>query len=369
MEFYDLVLSAARLFGSQIRIHATFFLLLMWIGTAAYMQGGMSAAATAVAFILAIFACVVAHEYGHVLMAKHFGIATHDITLLPIGGLARLERMPEEPWREIAVALAGPAVNFLITLVLIVILGARVDPGVLAIEDPRISFLARLAGVNLFLALFNLVPAFPMDGGRVLRALLSLRFDRTTATRYAATAGQALAFVFGFFGLVGGNPLLVFIAIFVYLAATAESREVAMTETTRSLVVSDGMITVFETLGPGATLANAADCLIQTTQQEFPVVDAKGRLEGFLTRNALFKALEQSDRTTPVRQVMQRNIPLVHPHERLDIALKKMHEARLPVIGVIDDEHHLIAYITPENLGELMMIHRAKIHANGLVKS
>jgi stage IV sporulation protein FB len=350
-----------RLFGSEIRVHITFFLLLAWIGIAAYTQGGMSAAAVGVALILAIFACVVAHEYGHALMARRFGIATRDITLLPIGGLARLERMPEEPSREIAVALAGPAVNLVIALALIVLLGARVDPAVMAIEDPRIDFLARLAGVNLFLALFNLVPAFPMDGGRVLRALLSLRFDRATATRYAATAGQTLAFAFGFLGLVGGNPLLVFIAIFIYLAATAESADVAMIETTRSLTVRDGMITVFETLGPGATLADAADCLIRTTQQEFPVVDLAGRLEGFLTRNALFKALEQTERAVSVREVMQRGIPLVHSHERLDVALEKMREAQAPAVGVIDAGHRLVAYITPENLGELMMIRRAKM--------
>lgn len=350
-----------HLFGSQIRVHVTFFLLLAWIGIAAYAQGGLPAAVVGVAFILAIFGCVVAHEYGHALMARRFGIATRDITLLPIGGLARLERMPEEPSREIAVALAGPAVNLLIAVALIVLLGARVDPAVMAIEDPRIDFLARLAGVNLFLALFNLVPAFPMDGGRVLRALLSLRFDRMTATRYAATAGQTLAFAFGFLGLVGGNPLLVFIAIFVYLAATAESADVAMTETTRSLAVRDGMITVFEALGPNATLADAADCLIRTTQQEFPVVDAAGRPEGFLTRDALFKALEQPDRTMSVRDVMQPGIPLVHPHERLDAALEKMRDAQAPAIGVIDAEHRLVAYITPENLGELMMIRRAKM--------
>ena len=134
-----------------------------------------------------------------------------------------------------------------------------------------------------------------------------------------------------------------------------------MTETTRSLTVRDGMITVFETLGPGATLADAADCLIRTTQQEFPVVDLAGRLEGFLTRNALFKALEQSERAVSVREVMQRGIPLVHPHERLDVALEKMREAQAPAVGVIDAGHRLVAYITPENLGELMMIRRAKM--------
>lgn len=221
-----------RLFGSDVRVHATFFLLLAWIAAGAWIVGGPAAAAGNLLFVLALFACVLAHEFGHALMARRFGIATPDITLLPIGGLARLERMPDKPRQEIAVALAGPAVNVVIWAVLTLILGAKTEiSGLLALQDPAQGFLGRLAAINLFLVIFNMIPAFPMDGGRVLRAVLALAMPRVAATRIAATAGQVLAFLFGFLGLTIGNPILVLIAIFVFLAAAAESGDVALRET------------------------------------------------------------------------------------------------------------------------------------------
>jgi Zn-dependent protease/CBS domain-containing protein len=351
--------SIGRLFGSQIRVHVTFFLLLAWIGFASWQQGGTAAAMQGILFIIAIFACVVAHEYGHALMARRFGIRTLDITLLPIGGLARLEKMPEEPRREIAVALAGPAVNLVIAAVLIVLLGARVDTSMMdEIENPAVDFLARLANVNLFLALFNLVPAFPMDGGRVLRALLAMKYSRTVATRYAALAGQALAFGFGFLGLAAGNPLLVFVAIFIYLAATAESNDVAFSEVARGMTVRDGMITAFEPLALDSTLADAAEALIRTTQQEFPVLGKEHELVGFLTRSALFRALSQADSSAAVEQFMARDIPTVTEHSNLEKALEAMRRSNAPAVGVLDGRSRLVAYITPENLGELMIVRR-----------
>ena len=190
---------------------------------------------------------MVAHEFGHALAARRYGIRTPDITLLPIGGLARLERMPEKPGQEIVVALAGPAVNVVIAVVLILFMNTRFDIEALQrLDNPSLSFMVRLASVNIFLVLFNLIPAFPMDGGRVLRAVLALWYPRPQATNIAARIGQALAFVFGFVGLIGGNPLLIFIAIFVYLAATAEAQMVGLQDVSRNLGVSDAMITRFE---------------------------------------------------------------------------------------------------------------------------
>lgn len=342
----------------------TFFLLLIWIGFASWQQGGSSAAAQSIVFIISIFACVVAHEFGHALMAKRFGIRTFDITLLPIGGLARLEKMPEEPGREIAVALAGPAVNLVIAASLIVLLGAQIDTSVLnQIENPAIDFLARLASVNLFLALFNLVPAFPMDGGRVLRALLAMKYSRVVATRYAALAGQALAFGFGFLGLATGNPLLVFIAIFIYLAATAESNDVAFSEVARGMTARDGMITAFEALSPNSTLTDAANALIRTTQQEFPVLGEEQELVGFLTRTALFRAMWQVDHSMTVDEFMDRGVPIVSDQMNLEKALEAMRRSNAPAVGVVnasDGRSHLIGYITPENLAELMIVHQPR---------
>ena len=349
----------ARLFGSEVRIHVTFFLLLLWIGIAHYQQGGMDAAIEGIAFILALFACVVAHEFGHALMARRFGISTPDITLLPIGGLARLERMPEKPSQEIAVALAGPAVNVVIAVVLIYILGARADLVALEeVENPQFGFLARLAAVNIFLVVFNMIPAFPMDGGRVLRAVLAIWNTRARATRIAARIGQGVAFFLGFAGLMG-NPILIFIAIFVYLAAGAEAQMTELQEVTRNAGVRDGMITRFETLGPAAVIADAADAVVRTTQHEFPVVDGSGRLRGLLTRTAMIGALSKSGPQTPVLDVMAADIPTVAPHERLDKALTLMQTNGAPAVGVVDGGGRLIGYITPENIGEMVMIDTA----------
>jgi Zn-dependent protease/CBS domain-containing protein len=355
----------ARLLGSEIRIHVTFLLLLLWIGVSHYRQGGAPAAIEGLGFILALFACVVAHEFGHALMARRFGIRTPDITLLPIGGLARLERMPEKPGQEILVALAGPAVNVVIAIVLIAFMNARFDLAALErLDNPTLGFLVRLASVNVFLVLFNLIPAFPMDGGRVLRALLALRFSRVRATTIAARIGQALAFVFGFLGLMG-NPMLLFIAIFVYLAATAEAQSVGMQDVSRHLGVADAMITRFEPLSVGATIGEAAELLLRTTQHEFPVLGDDGMLRGFLTRNAMIKALSRSGAATPVVEAMSTEVPSLPAHARLDAALRLLQGGGTPAVAVLARDGRLAGYVTPENIGELMMVQEAGLRLRG----
>jgi Zn-dependent protease/CBS domain-containing protein len=351
-----------RLFGSEVRVHVTFFLLLAWIAIAHYQQGGTQAAVEGVAFILVLFACVVAHEFGHALAARRYGIRTPDITLLPIGGLARLERMPEDPRQEIIVALAGPAVNVVIAAVLILFLNSSFSLDALQrLDNPSVSFLARLASVNIFLVLFNLIPAFPMDGGRVFRALLAIWYPRRQATNIAAKVGQALAFGFGFLGLVGGNPLLIFIAIFVYLAATAEAQMVGLQDVSRHLGVGDAMITRYEALGPQATIGDAADLLLRTTQHEFPVVDGAGKLRGLLTRNAMVAALSKSGATTPVIEAMAADVPTVPIGSRLEKALQLLQQRSAPAVGVVDRNGKLVGYVTSENVGELMMVEQAGV--------
>jgi Zn-dependent protease/CBS domain-containing protein len=350
----------ARVAGIGIFIHATFPLLLAYIAVDEYRRGGtVPATIAAVAFILALFVIVVLHELGHALAARRYGIATRDITLLPIGGVARLERMPEKSGQEIVVALAGPAVNVLIALVLIVILNTRFEMAALQrLDNPALDFMVRLTSVNVFLVLFNLIPAFPMDGGRVLRALLALWFSRTQATNIAARIGQALAFVFGFLGLMG-NPMLLFIAIFVYLAATAEARSVGLQDVSRQLGVGDAMITRFETLSPHATIGEAAELLLRTTQHEFPVVDGAGRLVGYLTRDAMVRALSKTGAATPVADAMIREVPTVASLSRLEPALRLFQERSVPAVAVIDWGGRLVGYITPENIGELMLVESA----------
>jgi Zn-dependent protease/CBS domain-containing protein len=356
-------ITIARIAGSEIRIHLTFLLLLAWIGIAQYTAGGADAAIDSVVFVIAIFACVALHELGHALAARRYGITTPDITLLPIGGLARLSRLPEKPLEEVVIAIAGPLVNLAIAAALILFLGENFDPASLAkIEEPAYGFLNRLAVVNLFLFAFNLIPAFPMDGGRILRALLAFRLQRRAATEWAARIGQGLAFAFGFLGLVGGNPILVFIAIFVYIAAAAEAGQVGLVEASRRVPIQSAMITKFESLSPQATVDDAAEALIRTTQHEFPVVDGGGKLRGFVTREAMIKGLKSLGPSTSVLEVMTAQAPTVGSGKSLEIAVRKMQEPQMGLIGVTDDEGVFIGYISQDNLAEMMMLEAADWH-------
>lgn len=350
--------SLGRLFGTDVRVHLTFFLLLGWIGYATYAEAGWPAAVSNMLFVLALFACVVAHEFGHALAARRYGIRTPDITLLPIGGMARLERMPETPRHEIIMALAGPAVNIVIFITLTLLFGARLNADSLTnIGTVETNFATRLAAVNLFLALFNLIPAFPMDGGRVFRAVLSLWMDRVKATRVAATGGQIVAFLFGFLGLSGGNPVLILIALFVFIAANAEAQDVAMRSVSRRLMARDAMITTYETLSQTDRVSTAASTLIRTTQHEFPVLTPTGELLGFVLRNAIFAAiLEEGGQARLVTEIMERTIPRMTLATGLEQVLDALHKGA-PAVAICGPGGGMIGYITRENVGELMVLH------------
>ncbi len=339
--------------GTVIRIHLTFFLLLAWIGAMQARQGGAGEALAAILFVCTVFACVVLHELGHAAAARRYGIATPDITLLPIGGLARLERIPEEPAREIAIALAGPAVNLVICLVLALVLGGIPSAAEgMAVEDAGSGFLARLFWVNAFLLLFNLIPAFPMDGGRVLRALLAFRMGHRAATRAAATVGQGVAILLGFLGLFG-SPLLIFIALFVWLGAAGEAAEEDLRATTRGLFAEDAMETRFEALAPEADVGAAAEALLRTPQQDFPVVDGRHRLLGLLTRDGIIHALRQAGPQTPVADAM-REIPRALRRMPLQDALQALSGA--PAVAVEDEEGRLVGLLTPANVADLIAL-------------
>jgi Zn-dependent protease len=276
--------------GISVYMHATFLLLLGWVAFTHWQdEQSLAAVVSGVAFVLALFACVVAHEYGHALTARRYGIRTREITLLPIGGVARLERMPDDPRQELWVALAGPAVNVVIAAGLLawLLITSSLVP-VDQIDVGRGSFLERLMVVNLFLMGFNLLPAFPMDGGRVLRAVLAQRMEYTRATHVAANVGQGMAFLFGFAGLFG-NPMLLFIAFFVWIGAAQESSAVQMKSALGGIPVARAMLTDFHTLQPLESLDRAAALILAGSQQDFPVVDG-GRVAGILTRVDLFAA-------------------------------------------------------------------------------
>src|SRR5947208_95459 len=241
-----------RVAGIQLRIHITFLLLIVWLAFGYYAQGGSAVALSRVLFVLLLFLCVVLNGFGHAFAAKAFGINTPDITLLPIGGVARLERMPEEPVQELIIAVAGPLVNVVIALGLFVAGGSQVLLNPASLEGG--TLIAQLFVINIMLVLFNLLPAFPMDGGRVLRALLATRMSYARATQVAATVGQGFAFIFGFMGLFGPNPFLLFIALFVYIGASQEAALAQMKDVSRRFPVSSAMVREFRTLSEDATL-------------------------------------------------------------------------------------------------------------------
>ena len=345
--------------GIVVRVHMTFFLLLAWIGAMLWVYKGPAAAVDGVVFVLFLFACVVLHELGHAFAARRYGIGTRDITLLPIGGLASLDRMPEDPGQEIVVALAGPAVNIVIAALLFLIVGAQIDTeGIEGFGAGAESFIGRLATVNLLLAVFNLIPAFPMDGGRVLRALLGYGMNRAKATQIAARIGQGLAVLFAFVGLMG-NPILVLIAIFIFFAASAEAYSANMHDFARGRPVEEAMITQFEALPEHATLDDAAKLLLATTQQEFPVVDGNHRVLGFVTRKSLIEELQTSSGAQPIATAIERDVCAVGARTSLEETVALLESKGAPAVAVIAESGRLMGYVTLENLAEFFMVRSA----------
>jgi Zn-dependent protease/CBS domain-containing protein len=351
----------AKVAGIPIRVHATFLIFLVFVFLALARGQGSAAAIETVGFFLALFACVVLHELGHALTARRFGVRTRDITLLPIGGVARLERIPEKPSQEIAVALAGPAVNFLIAAVLLTILLAGGASRLL--EDPAAlqkNFLARLLAYNVFLALFNLIPAFPMDGGRVLRAVLATRLDYLRATQIAANVGQGIAFLFGLAGLFG-NPFLLFIALFVFIGAGQEAAAVQMRSAFEGVPVSRAMIRDFRALRGDEPLSRAVELLLNGHQQDFPVLGPgpSGPVLGILTRADLLTSLASGRTDRRVEEVTRRSCGSAHPREMLEGVFRKMQENGCPAVPVVEADGSLVGMVTLENVGELAMVQAA----------
>ncbi len=348
----------ARLWGIDVYVHATFLLLIAWVAASYWFElHRWNMVLDGVLFILALFLCVVLHEYGHALTARRYGIRTRDITLYPIGGVARLERMPEKPVEELWVALAGPAVNVVISAVLYVYLSA--SHGLVSLQSLTVasgSFFARLLTLNILLAAFNLLPAFPMDGGRVLRAFLAMNMDYVRATQIAANVGQGMAFLFGFIGLFY-NPFLLFIALFVWIGAAQEASMVQMKNSIGGIPVSRAMLTRFETLAPGDSLARVVELILAGSQQDFPVVDA-GRVVGILDRDTFIKALARKGQSASVADVMRRNLPEVDTHEMLETALMRLNDSGSKTLPVTH-AGQLVGLITSENITELLMIRSA----------
>lgn len=352
--------------GIALYVHATFLLLLAWVAIGTYQTShSTSAALNGVMFVLVVFATVVLHELGHALTAQRYGVKTRDIILLPIGGVARLERMPKDPKQELIVALAGPAVNVVIATLLLLVLG--VTGGIPSmVETTRVgdtfhfrTFLAQLIAVNVWLVIFNLIPAFPMDGGRVLRALLAMKTgDYAKATESAARIGRFFALVFGVVGLfVFGNPFLVFIALFVWLAAAGEAAAAQTSALLEGVPLQRLMITDVRTVSPTDPLSRPVDLILDGFQQDFPVV-SDGNVQGMLTRNALLKALRERGESALVQDVMARDFQQASPRDPADEVLARLKSCGCHSIPVMD-HGELLGVLTMDNVGEYVMVQAA----------
>ncbi len=344
--------------GIVLNIHATFALLLGWVALSHWLEErNIAAVVDGVAFILAVFACVLLHELGHALAARRYGIPTKDITLLPIGGVARLERMPEDPRQELVVAIAGPAVNVAIAAFLwvVLMLTASWQPlGELSVTGG--SLIARVMFVNVSLFLFNLLPAFPMDGGRVLRAWLATRTEYARATRIAASVGQGVALVMGFVGLFS-NPLLVFIALFVWIGAAQEAGFAQTRSSLAGLPVRAAMLTDFRSLAPHDTLAHAATLLLRGSQPDFPVVDGD-TVVGVLRRNDLVRGLSESGGGATVSDAMARDFPTAQASETLAALFARLQNTEVQSVPILQ-RGRLVGLVTMENIHELLMVRAA----------
>jgi Zn-dependent protease/CBS domain-containing protein len=355
-----------RLAGIELRVHATFSLLFVWIVLSGLREDASATTVlSTIVLTLAVFAIVVLHEFGHAVTARHFGIHTRDITLLPIGGIARLERMPREPRQELLIALAGPAVNVALAAVIYATLAAfgRTDAiTTIAREGARMApsmVLGQLFVINVSLAAFNLIPAFPMDGGRALRAVLTWRSrDYAKATLVAARVGRVFALIFGLLAtLVIGSPTLVVIAVFVWVAASSEALAVQTSAALENVSVANLMITDVRTLAPRDQLARAARLTIDGFQQDFPVVD-DGVLVGMLSRRDLVRALAQQGSTGAVESAMRREYPSATLEDTVDGVLRRLTTLGAGALPVVRG-NELLGLLTMENVSEFLMLRTA----------
>lgn len=351
-----------RLLGVPVRFHFTFVLLIVFLTVVGV--GGRQSSLMYLVYIIGLFASVLLHELGHAWVAKRYGVRTLEIVMFPIGGVARVEKTPK-PHEEFWIALAGPLVNIVIAAALLGYLLYRHQLVALdALFDPTDANLAqRIATGNLLLAAFNLLPAFPMDGGRVLRAILARTKSEDEATRAAAGAGRMLAIAMGLYGLLSMQFMLVFIAFFVYLGAAQEGAAAMGRTLTHGIPVRAAMVTEFHTLPHGSTIRDAAALLLATSQQDFPVVHGTSVI-GLLPRNGLLRALAAEGQEAYVSGAMEREFTRLSPDMDLADALPMM--AQAGSCALVMENEQLLGLLTTENLSEFLLLRRFGMQPEGV---
>jgi Zn-dependent protease/CBS domain-containing protein len=352
-----------RFSGIDVRVHWTFFLLLAYFAFIGYRaSGSLLGALTDTVTIVALFICVLLHEFGHSLVAQRLGLKIHSITLLPLGGVSNLESLPEKPSDEVKITLAGPLVNVVLAPIFFgvgLLLGAvpRMPADVFTGIGSVGQFFFYLGYLNVVLAVFNLIPAFPLDGGRILRALLATRLGALRATDISSRVGQLFAFAFFLIGLLGGNFLLALVAVFIFFGATGEAQMVRQQEKTRGLSVSDVMGTKprTETVTPSHTFGQVLDSVIHGYQEDFPVVE-DGRLVGMITREEIMTAAHSPERYSSVRDLMKTNVPTISSQADLfEEGLRILRQSGLRALPVTENGE-LVGMLTIEDVGQASLL-------------
>jgi Zn-dependent protease/predicted transcriptional regulator len=346
-----------KIFGIQFRIHVTFILLLFFIFTAGLSKREPEQAMLGVLFVCAVFACVLIHEIGHSLIARRFGIEAKSITLLPIGGVASMEEIPDKPRQEIAISIVGPFINLVIAGILYLFIGSWSGIFITNLYPDSIRDLfTRLIGINIMLAVFNLIPAFPMDGGRVLRGILALKVDFIRATSTAVSIGQGFSLLFIFYGLFF-NWWLTLIGIFLFIGAGGEKQHVMLQSILHQVPAREVMATDFHSLRPDELLSRALEHIYHGCQQDFPVVGSKG-IEGVLTRMGILSVIHNKGVQVPVSEVMDRNFNFVDPQTPLDEVyhyLLSSHKTTMPVL----ENDQLKGMLSLDGINRYLMIQSA----------
>ena len=352
-----------RFSGIDVKVHWTFFLLLAFFAFIGYQVSGSPVGAlTAVVVIVALFLCVLLHEFGHSLVAQRLGIGIHSITLLPIGGSSNLESLPEKPADEVKISVAGPLVSVVLALIFFgvgLLLGAvpRVPTDLFMDIGSVGQFFFYLGFLNVVLAVFNLLPAFPLDGGRILRGLLATRLGAVRATDISSTIGQVFAAVFFLVGLLSGDILLALVAVFIFFGASGEAQMVKQRELTGGLTVSDVMGTKprTETVTPNHTFGQVLELVIHGYQEDFPVLD-DGKLVGMLTRNEIMIAAHSPERYSSVRDLMKTNVPTISSQADLfEDGLRILQKSGLRALPVTENGE-LVGMLTIEDVGQASLL-------------
>ncbi len=353
----------ARVAGIEIKIHATFFLILLlgaiqWGG-----PNGFIGSFFGILLMALLFFCVVLHELGHSLVAKYFGLPVSEIVLLPIGGVSRMEKNPQKPLHELLLSISGPLVNVIIAGVLVAAAGASgtlsslnakgLVSGQPLSPSPSV-LLGWLLAANVTLALFNLVPAFPMDGGRALRAILWMFVGFTKATRIASAFGQLLAFAFGLYAVLSGHFLLALIALFIYLGAGQEWTEERARTVLTTFKLGDAYNKHALTISPGDQVSEVVHFLLTSYQPDFAVMQGSSLL-GVVTREDVLKTLVTETEDVYVTGIMRREVPQFQASMHLDEVRRAMMENGAKVAAVYEGEKYL-GLISQDDLNEAVLI-------------